>query len=1108
MSGFAQLLERIEDFIKKFYMNRLIRGGLLFLALTVSVFLLFVNIEYFALLGSAMRAVLFFSFIFIVLAAFWYFILNPILKIYKVGKRLSYEEASKIIGKLIPGIEDKVLNTLQLAGFRDNNLALAAIEQKSVELVRSPFSSAINLKENKRYLWFVLPVLSVLFVLLFANPKIITTGSERIVNYSAAYLPEAPFDFVLLNDLSAVEEGTDVDLRLRLKGDDIPAKVFVQSNYGRFMMTEVGKNEYSFNVPKLREDLKFHFVAADFKSGTFELPVYGSSVLAGLTVELSYPSYLGRPNESIENPVMLAIPQGTKVRFRGILKNAEEVKVKFADSTYTSESGINCEYRFMSSQDVQFLWKNKYSGDPVNIDKRVDVIPDLYPTIDVKRSNDSLNARLFFFNGEVRDDYGISAVNLVLEVRTSEGKLNVTRIPVPAMMRVGGVFYQMLDINSLSLSAGDVLNYFFEVYDNDGVNGPKRSVSTRYEFNVPGADELAELRTEAMQNAQAGISDVQREMELFQRSMEEFRKANLNRNTPNWKKQEMLDRLQMQQLQLEQMLQNEMQNLNESIDDQQRFDEVDEELLKKQEELNKLLEELMDDELRDLLEKMQELMEKNNPQQMEELMQDFELTNEQMLNQLDRSIEMLKRMEVEERMNQTLKELDELQQRQEELSNQMGANEKELQEKLNDDFNKLMDELNEIQDKNDDLKRPLDLDFMEDLQESIQQDIDNAQDNLDKGKDAKANQPQKGASEKMKQMKGNLQARMDAQKKKDKGEDIETLRSILFNLMRLSFEQERVMLEMQLTQVLDPTYTRLTREQRKIMDDHIVVRDSLLALVERVPELGSIVDQELKVIALNFKNVTPNMHERKSRETGINQQYVMTSYNNLALMLNESLEQMQMQMQGMEGGGGSCDNPGGKGSKPGEGIGNMKEILKKQMEQMQNGANPGGKGGQGQPGGMGQPGGGGSPMPVPGMSSQEVARMAAEQAMMRRKLEEMRNELNKGGEGNGDVLNPLIDELDKQERDLVNGDHRSLIKRQQEILTRLLESEKALMERELDDARQSSPAKDDHERNLTRFDEYKKRKEREVEQLRVQTPGLNAYYRQMALHYYNRVLSN
>jgi hypothetical protein len=360
----------------------------------------------------------------------------------------------------------------------------------------------------------------------------------------------------------------------------------------------------------------------------------------------------------------------------------------------------------------------------------------------------------------------------------------------------------------------------------------------------------------------------------------------------------------------------------------------------------------------------------------------------------------------------------------------------------------------------------------------------------------------------MEQMKDNMQAQSDAQKKKEKGEDIETLRSILFNLMRLSFDQERVMLEMQLTQASDPSYTKLTREQRKIMDDHVVVRDSLVALVERVPELGSIVDQELKVIALNFRSVTPHMHERKTRETGVNQQYVMTSYNNLALMLNEALEQMQMQMQGMEGGGGSCDNPGGKGKKPGEGMGNMKDMLKKQMEQMKNGMNPGGKEGGQNPGGSGMPGGQGSPMPVPGMSAGEVARMAAEQAMMRRALEEMRNELNRDGSGSGDVLNPLIDELDKQERDLVNGNHQNLIKRQQDIMTRLLESEKALRERELDETRQSTPAKDDHQRNLTRFDEYKKQKEREVEQLRLQTPGLNAYYRQMALQYYNRVLSN
>jgi hypothetical protein len=1108
MGGFAQLLERIEDFIKKFYLNRLIRGGLLFVALTIGVFLLFVNIEYFALLSSGVRAFLFFSFLFIVAFSFWFFILNPLLKIKKVGRRLSYEEASRMIGRLIPGIEDKVLNTLQLSGFRDNALAMAAIEQKAIELTRSPFSAAIDLKDNKRYLWFVFPVLAVLFLLLLANPKIITTGSERILNYSSVYLPEAPFDFILLNELDAVEEGSDVDLRVKLKGDDIPSKVFVQSNYGRFMMTEVAKNEYSFIVPKLREDLRFHFVASDFVSGSFVLPVYGTSVLAGLSVDLMYPSYLGRPNESIDNPVMLSVPQGTKVRFKGVLRNGSDVQVKFLDSTFNSSSGINCVYRFLVSQDVIFKWNNKFSGNEVSVEKRVDVIPDLYPTIELKRSSDSTNTRLFFFNGEVRDDYGVGSVNFVLETRGADGKLSTVRIPIPAMLRGGGLFYHMLDINNLGLNAGDVLNYFFEVYDNDGVNGPKRAVSTRYEFRVPSSEELAEQRNEALQNAQAGVSDIQKEMMRFQRSLDEFRKSNLNRNTPSWKKQEMLERLQLQQMQLQQMMQAELENLNEAIEDQERFDKVDEELLKKQEELNKLFEELMDDELKDLLEKMQELLKQNNPQQLEELMNNQELTNEQMMNQLDRSMEMLKKMEVEERLEKAMNDLDDLQRQQEELSKQLGSNEKELQEKLNQDFQKLMDELKEIQEKNDELKRPMDLDFLEELQESIEKDMNDAQDKLENGKENKANEPQKGASDKMKQMKESMNGQLAAQKKKEKGEDIETLRSILFNLMRLSFDQERVMLEMQLTQVSDPTYTRLTREQRKVMDDHIVVRDSLVALVERVPELGSIVDQELKIIALNFKNLTPNMHERKSRETGVNQQYVMTSYNNLALMLNEALQQMQQQMQGMEGGDGSCDNPGGKGSKPSEGMGNMKDMLKKQMDQLKNGMNPGGQNGQQNPGGTGMPGGSGSPMPVPGMTPGEVARMAAEQTMMRKKLEEMRNELNRDGSGNGDVLNPLIDELEKQERDLVYGNHQNLIKRQQEIMTRLLESEKALRERELDDARQSTPAKDDHQRNQLRFDEYKKQKEREIEQLRLLTPGLNAYYRQMALHYYNRVLAN
>jgi hypothetical protein len=1107
MSSFALLLQRIEGFIKRFYMNRLLRGGLIFVAVTVAVFLVFVNIEYFALLGSKMRAALFFSFLFLFFGLLWYFIIDPLLKLYKVGKRLSYNEAGKMIGKLIPGIEDKITNTLQLSTHQDNALAIAAIEQKSLHLGQYPFSSVINLKENKRFLWYVLPVLASLVFTHLWNPDIITSGSERIVNYNQVYERSAPFDFVLASDIFPIEEGTDAEVRVKLKGDDIPSKVFVQSNYGRFMMKEVGKNEFAYVLPKVRKDVKFHFAAADFKSGTFEIPVFGSSSMAGLSVDLIYPSYTGKDNETIDNPVMLSVPIGTKARFKGVLKNADSAKVSYIDTAFSVGSSLSHDYRFMRSQDIKFEWRNKYNEQQSVIEKRVEVVPDLHPSIDVKRNSDTTNARLFFFNGEVRDDYGVSALNFVTEVKDVNGKLTIKRTTINAALRSGGGFYHMFDINGMNLSAGEIVYYYFEVYDNDAVNGAKRSTSARYEFKVPTADELKDKRQDALSNAQSGMNTAQKEMERFQRSLEELRKANLNKNTQGWKKQEMLDRLKLQQQNLQDLLKQEQQQLDNAIKDQERFDQVDEELFQKQQELNDLFEQLMDSELKDLLDKLQELMDQNKQVQFEDLMKDFEMSNEEMKNQLDRSMEMLKRMEVEERMERVIDDLKSLQEQQEQLSNETSEKEAELQKELKEEFDKLMEELEKILEKNEELKNPMDLDDMKDLQKDIQDKMDNAQDKLDKKQDSKANQPQKDAAKQMKKMQESLSQQMEEQKKKEQGENIDTLRSILFNLMRLSFDQEHVMLSMQQSEANSPTFTKLTREQRKVMDDHQVVKDSLLALAERVPKIGSLIDQELKVIGTNFNSLTPNMHDRKLRDIAINQQFVMTSYNNLALMLNEALQNMQQDMQSEGEGSGSCDKPGGKGKKPSDGMGNMKDQLKKQLEQMQGGQKPGDKPGNQNPGGTGGPGGG-MPMPIPGMSSEQVAKMAAQQAMMRKQLEEMRNELNKGKDGNGEALNPLIEELEKQEKDLVNGVDRNLIKRQQEILTRLLESEKALQERELDDKRESKTANDNHDRNLIRFDEYKKQKQREVEQLRVNTPGLSGYYRQKAVLFYNRVLSN
>jgi hypothetical protein len=93
---------------------------------------------------------------------------------------------------------------------------------------------------------------------------------------------------------------------------------------------------------------------------------------------------------------------------------------------------------------------------------------------------------------------------------------------------------------------------------------------------------------------------------------------------------------------------------------------------------------------------------------------------------------------------------------------------------------------------------------------------------------------------------------------------------------------------------------------------------------------------------------------------------------------------------------------------------------------------------------------------MPGLGNKEIAKMAAQQTAIRQRLEQMRNEMNKEGKGKGNQLNPLIKELEQQERDLINKNFSpDMIKRQQDILTRLLESEKALKERGFEEKRES-----------------------------------------------------
>jgi len=330
---------------------------------------------------------------------------------------------------------------------------------------------------------------------------------------------------------------------------------------------------------------------------------------------------------------------------------------------------------------------------------------------------------------------------------------------------------------------------------------------------------------------------------------------------------------------------------------------------------------------------------------------------------------------------------------------------------------------------------------------------------------------------------------MAAQQEQSATEDMDALRKLLNNIIQLSFDQEEIMEGLLGLDGRDPQYRSLAKDQKKVKDDAAMVEDSLFALSKRVPQLESIVNKEISSINQNMQQAIDHLSERETAQARSSQQYVMTSLNNLALLLDEALQQMQMQMASKMPGTGNCQKPGGSGSKPSpSSMKKMQEALGKKIAEMEKalGENKG-KSGKGQKGGM----------------SKELAKMAAEQAAIRKEVQRMAQELNKDGSGAGNELNKLAQEMEEIEKDIVNKDIKpETLKRQQDIMIRLLESERAEREREQDKKRESREAHDYSLSNPSEFFEYNQRKQREIELLKTMPPALKPYYKNKVNEYF------
>jgi hypothetical protein len=468
---------------------------------------------------------------------------------------------------------------------------------------------------------------------------------------------------------------------------------------------------------------------------------------------------------------------------------------------------------------------------------------------------------------------------------------------------------------------------------------------------------------------------------------------------------------------------------------------------------------------------------------------------------LDRNLEIFKQLEFESKLEQTISKLEDLSQKQEELSEETKDKKsdseklKKDQQDINKEFDNVKKDLDDLDKMNKDLEEPNTFDKMEDQQESVDNDLQEIENSLSKNQRNKASDSQKEASQKMQKMSETLSSIQQEMVQEGMEEDIDALRDILENLIQLSFDQENLIEKVNTVNINDPQFTDLIREQKDIKDDLKMVEDSLFALSKRQIMIEPFINKEITSINQNIDKSLDLLNNRKSNQAAEKQQYIMTSVNNLALMLSETLNQMMLSMMQSNSSQSACKM--GK-PKPGAGQSSIKsmrqlqEQLNKQIEKMkagnkENGKEPNGKSGN------------------KSMSmSEQLARMAAQQEAIRNQMQQYSDQLEQEGNfGGSKELKIMMNEMEKTETDLVNKMvTQETLMRQQDILTRLLNSEKAELEREKEEKRESNEAKNQISRNPDELIKYNGQQSNEVELLKTMPPTLKQFYKSKVNQYF------
>lgn len=1012
----------------------------------------------------------------------------PLLGLVGVAGLPDPERVAHSIERALPAARDRLVNFIHLSSGKHSDsppeLIEAALETLYANFRTAPFESVEDYRIVRRSLKVSLGPLLMLVLFALILPSSFRDASNRLLHPQTAFTAPTPFSLIVEPGDVAIVRGDSVRIVVDVRGT-AAGRPELQLNAPGIQPTArlvgpVDKNgTYHHTRTNVRGDFQYRAALQEVTSPWYSVTVLDRPIVRDLRVSVVTPRYsrLGTFDLEPDAGDVTALV-GSDVRLDVGLGGADvtEAFVVFdkAEKKRLSIEGGRARGSFrLTREDTYRIALTSSSGveNDSPIRYRLHPVADQDPTIEVTQP--SLVEKLIepfepTISFRITDDFGFSRA--VLFYRLAESRFGAVTesfseldITIAEPRRLDQLVDQVWNILGTvgQPVPGDVIEYYLRAWDNDSYAGYKPASSRVHRFIMPSLAELYEQMDQSSDDAADNLEELIRKAKDASDRFRELRDEVRRKAEPDWDDQRSLDELRQVQEEMEDGLGEVARELDELSQQMRENSLVSDETLEMMEELQKTVEEIRSPELMEALQKLREAMQNLDPQLMQQSLQNFEFDEEQFRQRLERALELFKRLQIQQgleeaaRRAQELEELQEnLQQDTRELSEQQeqskegretresdAANESERLAKEQDrsasEMESLQERLRELQQQMEEIPRtsPKQLEELrsrleqQDLPEQMRQ---NAQELRNQQMDP-AMQGQQQMQQQLGQLRESLEQMQSAMRGRQLQLNIAGLRQVLNDVLILSQDQEGMRHEVSETETDSPSLRPLARRQIELGEGLRVVSDTLLKLSREIPEMSREVQVQTGAALREMQQATEALAGRSARRAAGHQKASMMHLNELALLLSDLLSRMMSQQMGM--GMPSMQQLLDQLQQ----MGGQQEQLNQQIQQMLNDM-------QGQR-----------------LTSDMQARMrqlAQQQEQLKQQLKELSRNRELRGKALGD-LDKIAEQMEESVRQLQQTRiDRQLIERQQQILTRLLEASKSINQRGRERRRESRTGDD------------------------------------------------